>query len=62
VENALSHVPVIFQEALALHQTGQLASAQSLYEDILKIQSDHSDVLHLLGVIAIQTGNFHRAV
>jgi tetratricopeptide (TPR) repeat protein len=62
VQNALSHVPVIFQEALALHQTGQLASAQSLYEDILKIQSDHSDVLHLLGVIAIQTRNFHRAV
>jgi tetratricopeptide (TPR) repeat protein len=62
VQNALSPVPVIFQQALALHQTGQLASARNLYEEILKIQSNHFDALHLLGVIAIQTRDFYRAV
>jgi len=51
-----------FQQALALHQKGQLVQAQVLYEEILKLQPEHSDALHLLGVIAAQTNNPQRAV
>lgn len=51
-----------FQQALALHQKGQLAQAQAIYQDILKSHPGQFDVLHLLGVIASQTRDFQRAV
>ncbi len=50
------------QQALELHQTGQLAQAQLIYEDILKTNPRHGDCLHLLGVVASQTENYQRAV
>jgi len=62
---ALTALPLIhakFQQALALHQTGQLAQAQALYQDILKVQPKHFDALHLLGVAAYQAKNSQRAV
>ena len=51
-----------FQQALALHQAGQLAQAQSMYQQILAAQPNHFAALHMLGVIASQTNNFQRAV
>jgi tetratricopeptide (TPR) repeat protein len=50
------------ERALALHQRGQIAPAQRIYEQILKLQAAHVDALHLLGVIAAQTGHPQRAV
>jgi tetratricopeptide (TPR) repeat protein len=50
------------QQALALHQRGELARAQRLYEEILEIQPRHADALNLLGVVCGQTKNFERAV
>jgi len=50
-----------YQQALAFHQRGQLSQAQVLYDDILRIQPRHAGALHLLGVIAYQTKNHHRA-
>ncbi len=47
---------------LALHQQGQLAKAQVIFEEILKQQPKHFDALHLLGVIAAQTNDNMRAV
>jgi tetratricopeptide (TPR) repeat protein len=49
------------QRALSLHQTGHLAQARALYEEILAIQPEHSDALHLFGVIAHQNKNYQRA-
>ncbi|HEY7987058.1 MAG TPA: tetratricopeptide repeat protein [Methylophilaceae bacterium] len=49
------------QQAIAFHQTGQLAQAQSIYEDILRSQPTHVDCLQLLGVIASQKGDYQRA-
>ncbi len=57
-----AQVPEKFQQALALHQSGQFARAQAIYEEILKIQPKHVDALHLLGLIAAQTRNPQRAV
>jgi tetratricopeptide (TPR) repeat protein len=61
VNSALTEIPARFQQALAVHQIGRLAEAQSMYEDILKIHPEHSDALHLLGLIAAQTNNMQRA-
>jgi tetratricopeptide (TPR) repeat protein len=51
-----------FQEALALHQRGQLALAKPLYEQVLVSQPRHVDALHMLGVIAAQSGEHETAV
>ena len=49
------------QQAVALHQQGQLDQAKNSYEEILKSQPGHFDCLHLLGIIAFQTNNYERA-
>jgi protein O-GlcNAc transferase len=51
-----------FKEALALHQTGQLARAQAIYEAILRSEPAHADALHYLGVIALQSNDPIHAV
>ena len=51
-----------FQQALALYQNGQAVQAQTLFEEILKVQPRHLEALHLLGVIAAQAKNLQRAV
>ena len=50
------------QQALALHQKGQLAQAQTLYDRVLQLQPDNFDALHLSGLIALQSQNPARAV
>jgi len=43
------------RQAVAFHQSGQLAQAQAIYEEILTVEPRHFDALHLLGVIAAQS-------
>ncbi|HET8708483.1 MAG TPA: tetratricopeptide repeat protein [Pseudomonadales bacterium] len=47
----------MLQEALALHQKGELEKARALYEKLLQQEPANSDVLHLLGVVLHQTGD-----
>jgi tetratricopeptide (TPR) repeat protein len=42
--------------AVHFHQTGNLAKAKELYQQILKSAPNHPIALHLLGVIAFQAG------
>jgi protein O-GlcNAc transferase len=51
-----------FSQALALHQAGRLAEAEKIYGQILKVQPNHFDSLHLLGVIYGQRGNHVESV
>jgi len=51
-----------FQEGLARHQQGQLAQAQALYRQVLKLQPAHYDALHLSGLIAAQSEKYQHAV
>ena len=44
------------------HRAGRLAEAEAGYERILHAHPDHADALHLLGVVAHQTGRHERAV
>jgi Flp pilus assembly protein TadD len=46
-----------FSRAEALHQVGRLAEAEKIYGQILKVQPNHADSLHLLGVIYSQQGD-----
>jgi len=51
-----------FNRGLALHQQGNLTEAERIYKNILRLQQNHFDALHLLGVIALQTEQTARGV
>jgi protein O-GlcNAc transferase len=51
-----------YQQALSLHQAGELEKAQVLYETILQITVDFHPALHYLGVIYHQKGQSKKAV
>jgi predicted O-linked N-acetylglucosamine transferase (SPINDLY family) len=51
-----------FQHGMALHQQGKFSEAECIYEDVLRQAPAHFDALHLLGVIALQSGNAQRGI
>lgn len=51
----------ILQHAVQHHQAGRLTEAEALYQQVLQIQPDHPDTLHLLGVVNHQLGNHESA-
>ncbi len=55
-------VPAMLNAAIALHQKGQLQQAKAGYEALLALQPQHYQALHLLGLVAAQTGNYAVAV
>jgi protein O-GlcNAc transferase len=57
-----SEIASTLQKALAFHQQGRLAQAESLYRIILKQAPNFFDAKHLLGVIEFQRNNFEAAV
>ncbi len=52
----------IFDAAVQHHQAGRPADAEPLYREVLAANPRHADSLHLLGVIAGQTGRHDLAV
>ena len=48
--------------ALQYHQTGDLSSAKTHYEQIINSHPEHPVALHYLGVIAYQEGNNDHAI
>ena len=44
------------KKAFQYHQAGQLQKAEEIYKEILAINPNHSDSLHLSGIIAHQSG------
>ena len=51
-----------FALALQHHRAGRLAEAERGYREILRSEPEHADSLHLLGVIALQNGDFTSAL
>ena len=51
----------LFSEAIKRHRTGCLANAEELYRLVLVDDPRHADSLHLLGVVAYQTGRHELA-
>lgn len=48
--------------AVECHKSGNTAQAKDIYEKIIRVNPNHQDANHLLGVIAGQEGNHERAV
>jgi Tfp pilus assembly protein PilF len=48
--------------ALRQHQAGRFSEAEQIYRQILAIDANHADSLHLLGMIEFQVGNHAAAV
>jgi protein O-GlcNAc transferase len=52
----------MFATAMQHHRGGRLGEAESLYRQILQADSNHADALHMLGVLAHQTGRQEIAI
>ena len=52
----------VLEQGRGLHQAGRLSEAEQLYRQILAVDPNHVDGLHLLGVIAHATGHNEVAV
>ena len=52
----------MFAEAMSLRQNGFIPQAQERLQEIIRIQPNHADALHLLGIVFGQTGNFERSI
>jgi predicted O-linked N-acetylglucosamine transferase (SPINDLY family) len=50
------------EQGLALHHAGRLNEARACYQKALRWQPQNPDALHLLGLIALQSGQPDRAV
>jgi predicted O-linked N-acetylglucosamine transferase (SPINDLY family) len=55
IENAI-------QIALGHHQAGRLAEAEAIYRQVLALDPEHADALHLLGTLACQAGRWDLAI
>lgn len=58
--NDINQQPLL-QTAFALHQTGRREEAQALYREILAADPNNADALHLLGLIAHESGQYDNA-
>jgi len=49
------------EKAISLHQSGQLDQADKLYTRILKTKPNHTEALHMRGVLKLQQGEYQLA-
>ena len=52
---AASDIDVFFQQASGLHKIGQWEAAKYFYEQVLVLQGQHFEAMHMLGLVALQT-------
>src|SRR4051812_10531423 len=62
MSNETSKADESIEQALALHQGGQLQQAEQIYRQILQGDPNHVDAMHFLGVLAHQVGRHDVAV
>ncbi|HEY2342866.1 MAG TPA: tetratricopeptide repeat protein, partial [Chthoniobacteraceae bacterium] len=60
--NPAAQLERLLQKALQSHRAGRLAEAESGYRAVLSHDSEHSEALHLLGILAAQSGRPDLAV
>src|SRR6266404_1231787 len=58
----LSNVASPLESALRSHQTGDFREAEAGYRNILQSDPGNVDALHLLGILAHQTGRNNEAI
>ncbi len=57
-----ARVAPLLHQAFGFHQAGRFIQAKAFYKQVLNIQPDNFDALHLSGVLADQNGNHEEAV
>lgn len=50
-----------FEEALAKHRTGDIASADIVYSKILSVEPDHTEARHMKAIVHLQNGLLQEA-
>jgi protein O-GlcNAc transferase len=55
-DGELEKLQQAFEEAVAKHRNGDINAAHAIYQKVHQAIPDHSDVLHMLGVVALQKG------
>ena len=50
-----SDIDVFFQQAMGLHQLGQWEAARYFYEQVLVLEHQHFEAMHMLGLLALQS-------
>jgi hypothetical protein len=58
----LSDIPSLFQQALLEQQYRNFSSAEQIYRDILRLNPEHADTLHQLGMIEFERCNYDAAI
>jgi tetratricopeptide (TPR) repeat protein len=58
----MANIHEALAEAVKLHQAGNLLEAELLYREVLKVNPNEPDALHLLGVVANRAGRPEIAV
>lgn len=62
MKKQVNGAPALIQRALQAHQQGNLQEAAARYRQILATDGANPDALHLLGLVAYQTGNNADAI
>jgi Flp pilus assembly protein TadD len=52
----LQQIQEIMQQAVIHHRSGRLGEAEQLYRRVLSDQPNYAHALHLLGLVAFQSG------
>ena len=52
---------ILIDQAIALHQRGNLDDAEAIYQKVLDADARNFDALHMLGIIHAQRGSFEKA-
>ena len=55
-------IPHLLATAMQHHRAGRFGAAESLYRQILQADANHADALHMLGVLALQSGRLPLAI
>ena len=61
-QEQLQQMESLLMAAVDAHGMGELGKAATLYGEILNIEPNHFDALHLLGLAAHQSGNPYDAL
>ena len=59
---AMRTIPEALAIAIQHHQAGRLQAAESIYRQILQVEPDHAEALHVLGILNAQAGHHQVAV
>src|SRR3982074_841165 len=58
----LTGIPEILNQAMAAHQAGNIAVAETRYLEVLKIEPEHFEAQHWFGILRAQQGHNDAAM